>query len=116
MDRTDAAGTGDVSHLYLLSKTRMSGDHAELLTYVLYFRLRAAVQTNDSIGYAYVDTDKIEPFILGKFAGRSGHITAWVQPGLHGLLIAAGVRESGSSFVLPQGFADEMTTQGFGLN
>lgn len=103
-------------HLYLLSKTRMSGDHAELLTYALYLRIRATVQANDSIVYAYVDTDRIDPFILGKFAGRSGHITLWVQPGLHGLSISAGVRENGSSFVLPQGFADEMTTQGFGLN
>lgn len=103
--------------LYLLSKARMSGDHAELFTYVLYLRLRAAVQTNDSIAYAHVDTDKIEPFILGKFAARSGHITVWVRPGSAGVSISAGVvRENGSTFVLPQGFSDEMATLGFGLN
>nr|WP_236384404.1 DUF262 domain-containing protein [Pseudomonas gessardii] len=100
--------------LYLLSKVRRSGEHAELLTFVLYHRLLAVLQSGDDINYVYVASDEIEPYVSGTFACRQGRLSVLVKPDRLGLSIAAGYLDKGGG-LLPSSFVDEMTSQGFGL-
>ncbi|WP_066731091.1 DUF262 domain-containing protein [Cupriavidus sp. D384] len=106
---------GAAGRLYLLRKARMNGEHAELLTYVLYRRLLAVLKTGDSIHYVSVSSDEDEPFISAWFAGRHGRLPVQVERDKQGLLIVAGVRETDGTSMLPHGFVGEMTVQGFAL-
>ncbi|WP_439892504.1 GmrSD restriction endonuclease domain-containing protein [Ralstonia sp. 25C] len=106
---------GVAGRVYLLRKTRMSGEHAELLTYVLYRRLLAAVKTGDLIYYVSVSSDEVEPFVSGLFAGRHGRLSVRVERDEQGLLITVGPPDTEAANWLPQGFVDELAVQGFGF-
>jgi hypothetical protein len=82
---------------------------------VLYHRLLAALQSGDDINYVSVASDEIEPYVSGTFACRQGRLPVRVKPDRLGLSIAAGYLDKGGTVVLPKGFVDEMTSQGFGL-
>lgn len=107
---------GAAGRLYLLRKTRMSGDHAELLTYVLYCRLSGKKNDGDYVSYVSVSTDEIEPFILGWFAGLNGRLQFQVKRDKEELIITASPDEVRGTPTMPQGFVDEMTVRGFGFN
>lgn len=89
--------------VYLLKRIRRNGEHAELLTYVLYHRLQAILESGDDVSYYYVISDEVEPFFEGSFACQKGKIPICVEPaeggvtvivgGRHGELKPAGIRQ-----------------------
>lgn len=81
--------------VYLLKKMRRNGEHAELLTYVLYQRLQALLESGDEVSYYSVVSDEIEPFFEGSFACQKGRMPIYVEPAEGGVTIIVGGRHGG---------------------
>lgn len=106
--------------LYLLCKTRMYGEHAELLTYVLYRRLlapeRSVFAAGDSITYICSFSESVEPFISGRFSGLSGSLSVQINWNTKGLSISTARTDVEGAGVLPQGFLEVMMARGFSFH
>jgi hypothetical protein len=78
--------------VYLLKRVRRNGEHAELLTYVLYLRLQALLEPGDDVSYYNVVSDEVEPFFEGTFACQKGRMPIYVEPAEGGVTVIVGGR------------------------
>jgi hypothetical protein len=110
---------GAAGRIYLLRKSRMSGEHAELLTYVFYRKLKAmgapVIGPGDFIDYLKVTSDDIEPFIYGFLAGRQGRLNVRIEQCDNQLRIVGNPIDTSAAAALPGAFVHAMTEEGFSV-